>query len=166
MKIPDNIINLAMRAAWSEARRSRDPSTQLGAILLTKNGDFISSGINNLPKCTPQEVWNDREEKYRRVIHAEQSAYLTAAKCSREVVYNSVLVCPWSCCVLCAGFIVEGGTKTLIVDRECMDRQPDRWKESVAEGWDLLRKNNIEIIEWDMPDDWVKPVTVFDGEVW
>lgn len=158
-----------MLCAWKLAQRSQDPSTQLGAVLIGANGDFIGEGFNHFPAGTPESYWHDRDKKYPRVIHAEQSAYLNHAKYSSMCQLDareSTLVCPWACCVSCAGFIVSSGTRRLVVNQRCIERSPDRWKSSTEEGWDLLTKNGIEIVRWEMPEDFDKPVTVFDGKEW
>ena len=57
----------------SERSKVKDPSTQTGAILVNPQNIILAFGYNHLPweMNDNQEIWNDREQKYQSVIHAE-----------------------------------------------------------------------------------------------
>lgn len=161
MKISE--MEAELRAAWCAAGNSRDPSTQLGAVVVSACGQHRIAGWNHFPAGTPESLWHDREQKYARVIHAEQHVVVRAA--SRGVsLYGATLFCPWACCVRCAGFIAGSGIQELVVDAEAMRRSPDRWAASIRDGHEILRANNIAIREVEMTLP--KPRTLFNGEVW
>ncbi len=58
------------------ATRSRDPSTKCGAVIIRPNKTVCSEGYNGFPKNMEDrpEWYEDRSEKYDRVIHAEMNA--------------------------------------------------------------------------------------------
>lgn len=55
---------------------SKDPSTKVGSVIIDAMGNPVSHGFNGFPrgmKDTPERL-NDREFKYRHVLHAEDNA--------------------------------------------------------------------------------------------
>ena len=71
-----------MGVAMLAARRSKDPSTQVGACIVSQDNIIISTGYNGMPKgCSDDEFPWDRtgeETKYPYVVHAELNAILNA----------------------------------------------------------------------------------------
>lgn len=64
---------------------SKDPSTKVGAILVNYETKREFIGYNGFPEGvldTP-ERYNDRELKYKLVVHAEVNALLKAAQYAR-----------------------------------------------------------------------------------
>ena len=59
--------------ALQHARISKDPSTQVGSIIVGPDLEFLSAGANGFPRGildTPQRL-NDRDTKLKIVVHAE-----------------------------------------------------------------------------------------------
>ena len=71
-----------MGIAMLAARRSKDPNTQVGACIVSKENIIISTGYNGMPAgCSDDEYPWDREgedTKYPYVVHAELNAILNA----------------------------------------------------------------------------------------
>ena len=77
-----------MRYSWQKmyieiakvvAKRSEDPHTKVGAVLV-KDGCIIGVGYNGVPRhCNYTFDWNT-DEKYKYVIHAEMNAIISAAR--------------------------------------------------------------------------------------
>lgn len=63
----------ALRLAEVAALRSEDPRTKVGCVLLRYDHTVASIGYNGAPAGVQIE-WNNREEKHKRVIHAEQNS--------------------------------------------------------------------------------------------
>lgn len=145
-----------MHNAYMEAQLSADPSTQLGCIILMravdwKNGieaDHFVGARNHFPPGTNEAFWSVREEKYTRVVHAEQAAIAKAAR-QGLCIDRATMICPWSCCLRCAGMIVASGISTLVVDRFLMEKSPERWSEEIREAHYVLEKNRIKILFLD-----------------
>ena len=55
-------------ASWS-----KDPSTQVGAIAVNPLGNVVAQGYNGFPRgiADSDERYNDREKKYKYIVHAE-----------------------------------------------------------------------------------------------
>jgi dCMP deaminase len=63
----------ALRLAEVAALRSEDPRTKVGCCILRHDHTIASIGYNGAPAGVQIE-WNNREEKHKRVIHAEVNA--------------------------------------------------------------------------------------------
>lgn len=88
---------------------SKDQNTQVGAAILTPEWGVISMGYNGFPIGTPDtdEMWLDRDEKYKRVLHAESNAIDAAT----QSLKGATLVCNLFPCHLCAARIAQNGIK-------------------------------------------------------
>ena len=161
----------AMLQAWKTATKSRDPSTQLGAVLFREDssdgegmGDYIVRQFNHLPSGVPESVLKNRDKKYEYIIHAEVAVLNLAKAMNYPVDRQTTLVCPWACCMQCAERIVEDGVGIVVVDEGAMDRTPSRWKPSIEMGHRYLREHNVDILCIPTPKN--KPETLFDGRLW
>lgn len=153
----------AMKLAWEAATYSEDPSTQLGSVVIPRLSDIMIAGYNHLTRNVPAEVWQDRPQKLRRVLHAEEHSIIRCASLG-AITRGGTLVCPWACCIRCASFIVASGISTVVVDPECMTKSPERWLGEIKQAWAYLIDCDVEIIE--LPRTFKKPTTRFNGEEW
>ena len=104
-----------MGVAKLAARRSKDPSTQVGACIVSPEDIIISTGYNGMPKgCSDDEFPWDRtgaETKYPYVVHAELNAILNAN--GRDLRGSRVYVALFLCNE-CAKAIIQSGVKEVI----------------------------------------------------
>ncbi len=64
------------------ARMSKDPRTQVGAIIVGPDREQRADGFNGFPRGiadTPERL-NDRDIKMRLIVHAERNAICNAAR--------------------------------------------------------------------------------------
>lgn len=71
-----------LKIAREVATWSKDPSTQVGAVIVDPDQRVVSLGYNGLPcgVSDSRDLLDDRVAKYATVIHAEQNALLFAAR--------------------------------------------------------------------------------------
>lgn len=95
---------------------SKDPRTKVGALILRADGTPVSWGYNGFPRGIVEttELWNNREEKYKRVLHAESNAIDFA----RESLEGTAIFCSLFPCSNCAARIVQAGIKTVVFEGE------------------------------------------------
>ena len=74
-----------MGVALLSAKRSKDPSTQVGACIINKDKRIIAIGYNGFPKGCDDDVFpwgktdsNPLNTKYPYVVHAEANAILNS----------------------------------------------------------------------------------------
>ena len=109
-----------MGIAELSALRSKDPSTQVGACIVSSDNKILSMGYNGFPQgCSDDnfpwakiEAQNDPyNAKYVYVTHAELNAILNYRGGSLEGAKLYVNLFP---CNECAKAIIQAGIKTLI----------------------------------------------------
>jgi dCMP deaminase len=107
-----------MGIALLSAKRSKDPSTQVGACIVdSKNNRILSVGYNGFPVgCSDDDFPWDREgdtldTKYPYVVHAELNAILNNRGVSLEDSKIYVALFP---CNECAKAIIQSGIREVI----------------------------------------------------
>ena len=104
-----------MGIAMLAARRSKDPSTQVGACIVSQDNIIISTGYNVMPQgCSDDEFPWDREgeeTKYPYVVHAELNAILNAN--GRDLRGSRLFVALFPCNE-CAKAIIQSGIREVI----------------------------------------------------
>lgn len=111
-----------MGVALLSGRRSKDPSTQVGACIVSQDNKILSMGYNGFPKgCSDDEFpWGKETEqedpynsKYFYSTHSELNAILNYRGGSLEGAKMYVTLFP---CNECAKAIIQAGIKTLVYD--------------------------------------------------
>ena len=104
-----------MGIAMLAAKRSKDPSTQVGACIVSPDNIIISTGYNGMPKgCSDDEFpWGrtGEETKYPFVVHAELNAILNAN--GRDLRGSRIYVALFPCNE-CAKAIIQSGVKEVL----------------------------------------------------
>ena len=132
-----------MSMATEIAKRSKDPSTQVGAILVSPDRKHISLGYNGMPTNYPENeaIW-ERPTKYDYVVHAEVNAVLN---CDFPTIGCTLYVTGVPCND-CAKFIAQAGI-TRIVYRD-HDRESSLLKYNVF--FEICRTLHIELKCFDL----------------
>lgn len=99
------------------ADRSKDPSTQVGACIVSTDNRILSTGYNGFPQgCSDDDFpWNRDESvgetKYNFVVHAELNAILNAG--GKSLVGSRIFVSLFPCHE-CAKAIIQAGVKEVV----------------------------------------------------
>jgi len=139
-----------LEMAQNSARWSKDPSTQVGSVIVDDNKRVISVGYNGFPKgVADNDRLEDREEKYKIIVHAERNALLFANK---DVKDCHLYTYPFMPCSVCAGMIIQAGIKRVVTVK---NRNP-RWQQDFKVSRGLFHESGVTLIEYDcsvMPKD-------------
>ena len=138
-KWDDRFIGLAkLVGSWS-----KDPSTQVGAVIVDEDHRIISIGFNGLPKGVEDEHsrLHDRDIKYETIIHAEANALMFANRSTKNC---TLYTWPFQPCSRCAGLIIQSGMIKEIVSVKNTD---PRWEKNFNLAVQMLEESGI-IIEW------------------
>jgi dCMP deaminase len=104
-----------MGVALLAARRSKDPSTQVGACIVDPGNIILSTGYNGLPNgCSDDEFPWEREgaqTKYPFVVHAELNAILNSN--GRDLRGSRIYVDLFPCNE-CAKAIIQSGIREIV----------------------------------------------------
>lgn len=92
---------------------SKDPSTKVGAVIIRPDRTVASIGFNGFPKGMSDsvELYEDRETKYDRVIHAEINAILNAME---PVCGYTLYTWPFFTCSRCSVHIIQAGISRVV----------------------------------------------------
>ena len=98
------------------AKWSKDPSRKIGAIIVGNYKQIISQGYNGFPRGVndSDERYQDRETKYKFVVHAEMNAILNALYNGSSVKGSTIFVSGLPVCNECAKAIIQSGIKEVI----------------------------------------------------
>ena len=109
---------------------SKDPSTKVGAIIVGDKGQIISQGYNGFPRGVKDspERYNNRELKYRLVVHAEMNAILNALYNGSSVVGASIYIHNLPVCQECAKAIIQAGLARVFIDTSVNERWGEAWE--------------------------------------
>lgn len=108
-----------MKIAETVSSRSKDPSTQVGAIIVSDDNRVLSLGYNGTPRGFDDDnfPWNEKDKnnpynKYLFVIHAERNAILNYSGNFSNFKKSKIFVTHFPCNE-CAKEIVQVGIKEL-----------------------------------------------------
>jgi len=107
-----------MTLAHVAATRSKDPNTNVGAVIVDEDRSIVGTGYNGFPPLVKDTVerWQ-RPTKYDFVVHAEANAIGRAARAGRRVEGSTIYVTHYPC-KDCAKLIITSGIKRVVVDPE------------------------------------------------
>jgi len=139
-KWDDRFVKLANEVAtWS-----KDPSTKVGAVI-ARDKHVISLGFNGFPRGMRDDayLYEDRDRKYERVIHAEVNSILNA---QGPVAGATIYVNRPPCCN-CALYIVQSGIRRVVCEYEATEEFLSRWRASMQKTRAFFEEAGIEYIE-------------------
>lgn len=133
-----------MKQAYLVAEKSKDPSTKLGALLV-RDKHIISSGFNGLPIGVNDlpERYNDRETKYKYIVHSESNAVLSAARFGIPTL-GTTLYTQSLPCNDCAKSIIQGGISKIVIHKN-WPTMHSNWNDGFAISGIMLAETGIEI---------------------
>ena len=131
------------RASWDQyaielarvaATRSEDPYMKVGACVLRRDHSVASLGYNGAPPGLEID-WSNRDERRRRVIHAEVNAlrYTNPNECY-------LLACTLLPCNDCLKMAAAHGIKKIIYDEE-YDKDPSSLSLAHEFNMELIKQN-------------------------
>lgn len=109
-----------MGIAHLSALRSKDPNTQVGAVIVDEDKKVVSIGYNGFPKGCDDDTypWTSEgstlESKYAYVVHAELNAILNSPRSVKGcTIYVSLFPCHE-----CAKAIIQSGIKCIVYESD------------------------------------------------
>ncbi len=148
-----HFLNLAVE----HAAMSKDPNTQVGAVLVGPDRELLSAGFNGFPRGvadTPERL-NDRDTKLRLVVHAEMNAILAAARCGIRVkgatLYlaatdlTSGMIWGGPPCTRCTVETIQAGIAEIVSYPQ--KAAPSKWASDLALARDILTEAGITFRE-------------------
>lgn len=128
---------------------SKDPSTQVGAVIARPNRTVASLGYNGFPRgvADTPERYGHRETKYRMVVHAEANAILSAGE---RLDGCALYVTPFFPCSQCAAAIIQAGIERVVVGGDIL--APARWAKDFVLAARMFSEAGVEFIRLTLDD--------------
>jgi dCMP deaminase len=143
------------RPTWDEyfisiaeqvAKKSKDPSTKTGCVIVDEKNRPISFGYNGfIGGCDETKMSNERPMKYHLVIHGEMNAVLFA----RKDLENCTLYNLYGPCENCLKHIIQAGIKKIIYKNSVVESKINNIKASMTNS---LSNEAITRLLLSMPD--------------
>lgn len=130
-KWDNRFIGLAnLIATWS-----RDPSTGVGAVIADTNNRIVSMGFNGFPRAVKdaEAILENRDEKLRRTIHAEENALLFAGRS----VEGCTIYVTHPPCARCAAKLIQAGI-VRVVSRPPWNSFLERWADDMRSASEMF----------------------------
>jgi dCMP deaminase len=128
---------------------SKDPSTQVGAVITDEYNRKISEGYNGLPMGLKDSNWNldNRELKLSLTIHAEINAILFAQRPLKGMtLYTTHFPCP-----PCAIVILQVGIARVVSYLPSKDYL-SRWSEKILLSKQVFSEGGVHLYTYRGPE--------------
>ena len=124
--------------------KSKDESTQIGAVIVGKDKEIVSTGYNSFPRGLKdyEAERQQRPEKYFWFEHAERNAIANAAK--KGISTNEgKIYCSYFPCSDCAISIIEAGIRKLYTTEP--DFNHHKWGESWRISETMFKESGVDV---------------------
>lgn len=127
-------------ATWS-----KDPSTQVGAVTVGSKKEVLSQGFNGFPRDIndSEERYNNRETKYRFVVHAEMNAIYNATYSGTSLDGSTLYIYGLPVCSECAKGIIQVGIKKVVIEKS---KELDNWNDNVKLSQAMFDEAGVELV--------------------
>ena len=130
------------------AEMSKDPSTQCGAVIVRPDRSIAATGFNGFPRGMSDDpsIYEDREKKYDRVIHAEMNALLH----SRDGTHKgyTLYTFPFMPCSRCAVHMVQAGISRVVAPHASPE-QHKRWGKAFSRSIGYFKEAGVALSIWE-----------------
>jgi dCMP deaminase len=128
--------------------KSKDQSTQIGAVIVGEDNEVLSTGYNSFPRGMDdsKEERQERPEKYFWFEHAERNAIYNAARVGTPLKGATIYLTSGLPCMDCARGIVNCGIRVVYCKHICTTKNKEKWDESQSKSYQLLLECNINVI--------------------
>jgi dCMP deaminase len=127
--------------------KSKDQSTQIGAVVVGEGRNVLSTGYNSFPRGLDDSLQErqERPEKYFWMEHAERNAIYNAALEGVSLKNSTIYLTSGLPCMDCARGIVNSGIKVVWCKSVCTTKNKEKWEESQKKSLKLLNECGVEV---------------------
>lgn len=130
--------------------KSKDKSTQIGAVIVGSDNEVLSTGYNSFPRGLDDSLGErqERPEKYYWIEHAERNAIFNAARIGVSLKDSTIYLTSGLPCMDCARGIVNSGIKVVWCKTECTTKNKEKWVESQKRSKQLLNECGVQVYHY------------------
>jgi dCMP deaminase len=145
-----NWVSYYRQLANTVKLKSKDKYTQIGAVIVGKDGEIVSTGYNSFPRGLDDglDYRQERPEKYYWFEHAERNAIYNAARIGVSTKGTTMYLSCGLPCADCARGIINSGIKRIFCERVDVTKG-ELWKESQERSWDMFMETGVKVCFYD-----------------
>ena len=123
---------------------SKDPSTKVGCTVVDEQRHIVSTGFNGFARGIEDsdERLDNRELKYKLIIHAEKNALIHA---QRDLHGCTLYIWPMPPCSQCAAAIIQSGITRIVSVRPGSERL-ERWGKDILLADEMYEEAGVDLI--------------------
>ena len=146
MNWTDYFYNIAQQVK----EKSKDERTKVGAVIVGKDKEIVSTGYNSFPRGI--DDWKperqERPEKYFWFEHAERNAIYNAARIGVSTKGCTMYLTCGMVCADCARAIINAGIVRIFLKRGG-GAKSDKWLESAARSEMMFEEAGVSVQYYD-----------------
>lgn len=138
-----------LRLADEIASWSKDPSTQIGTVVVDPNSKrILSTGYNGFPRgmIDSKERYDDRETKYKFVVHGEANAIYNATWNGVSLNGATIYTTGLPTCSDCAKGVIQVGIKRVVCGYP--EDIPEKWVEHYARSMAMFKEAGLTVTNY------------------
>ena len=130
--------------------KSKDNSTKIGAVIVGKDKEIVSTGYNSFPRGLKdyESQRQQRPEKYFWFEHAERNAIYNAARIGVSTKGCTMYLSCGIPCSDCARGIINAGITRIFCERGDVTKG-SHWEENYERSWIMLEEAGINVQFYD-----------------
>lgn len=130
--------------------KSKDQNTQIGAIIVGKDKEIVSTGYNSFPRglSDNESYRQERPEKYYWFEHAERNAIYNAARIGVSTKGCTMYLSCGIPCADCARGIINAGIRKVFIEKVDSTKGP-QWLESQERSLEMFREADVIVEYYD-----------------
>jgi dCMP deaminase len=128
--------------------KSKDINTQIGAVIVGRNREIVSTGYNSFPRGIKDDIEERqlRPEKYFFMVHAEQNAIINAARIGVSTNNCTMYLTCGLPCADCTKAIINAGIRTVYCKSGGSGAKDARWEEHAVRSQQMFKEADVRVI--------------------
>ena len=145
-----NWVDYFYNIAEQVKEKSKDERTKIGAVMVGKDKEIVSTGYNSFPRGI--DDWKserqERPEKYYWFEHAERNAIYNAARIGVSTKGCTMYLTCGVPCADCARGIINAGISRIFVKRGG-GANSQKWKDSAERSLEMFDEAGVNVQWYD-----------------
>jgi dCMP deaminase len=137
--------------AHTVKRKSKDNNTQIGAVIVGKDKEIVSTGYNSFPRGIDdtKKQRQEKPEKYFFFEHAERNAIYNAARIGVSTKGTTMYLSCGVPCADCARGIINAGIVRIFCEKGGSASRGPKWEESAERSWEMFDEASVKVCFYD-----------------
>ena len=146
-----NLVDYFRSIAETVKEKSKDERTKIGAVIVGKDKEIVSTGYNSFPRGI--DDWKadrqERPEKYFWFEHAERNAIYNAARIGVSTKGCTMYLTCGIPCADCARGIINAGITRIFIVRGASGATSEKWIESAERSMEMFEEAGVNVQWYD-----------------